>query len=283
MCIFNTVLKNNKVKIATEIRARYIPIQPTVKQTADNVTYVEFLPDIKLQPFIYCYWQLKTTQQLSEQFNYRVVADGCIDIYFELNNPEENYVMGFCKKFTEFPLDNTFNYIGIRFLPTMFPQLFKINAKELSNRFEHLHLVVPQLSNYISKSFNENQQQEEIKILLDKYFLDHVAKTTFDNDTRLYGAIELILKNSGVLNVEKDLNTGISSRQLRRIFEFYVGDTVKTFSNVVRFQNILQAKPSSQSLRQNKLFFDVGYYDQSHFIKEFKNFYGVTPSKAFSR
>ena len=271
------------MNIPTEIRELYKPVQPTVRQSADNVIYTEFLPDIRLEKFIYCYWQLKTTQELSEQFNYRVVADGCIDIYFELNNPSENYVMGFCKKFTEFPLDNDFNYIGIRFLPTMFPQLFKINAIELSNRYEHLHLVVPRLSDFISNHFNETQQQEEIKALLDKYFLELTAKTIFEYDNRLYGALDIILRNSGVINIEKDLDTGISARQLRRLFEFYIGDTAKTFSKVVRFQNILNAKPSSQSLRQNKLFFDVGYYDQAHFIKEFKNFYGVTPGKAFGR
>ena len=163
------------------------------------------------------------------------------------------------------------------------PKFFKINAIELSNRYEHLNSVVPHLSDFIANSFNETQQQDEIKTLLDNYFRELTTNTTFDNDNRLYGAIELILKNFGMLDIEKDIDTGISTRQLRRLFEFYIGDTAKTFSKVVRFQNILKAKPSSQSLRQNKLFFDVGYYDQSHFIKEFKNFYGVTPSKAFVR
>lgn len=265
------------------IRTLYNPIQPTVRQSAQDVTYTEFLPDIQLQPFIYCYWQLKTTQQLSKQFIYRVVADGCIDIFFELSNARENYIMGFCKKFTEFPLDNTFNYVGVRFLPTVFPQLFRINAMELSNRYEHLNLVVPDLSNFIAASFNETQPAEEIRKMLDGYFIKLTNKMTFDNDRRLYGAIELILKNYGSLDIEKDLNTGISARQLRRLFSFYIGTSVKTFSSVVRFQNILKAKPSTQSLKQNKLFFDMGYYDQSHFIKEFKNFYGVTPTKAFGR
>ena len=271
------------MKTSADIRQLYTPIQPTVKQSADNVTYHEFLPDILLQNFIYCYWQLQTTKMLTDQFNYRVVADGCIDIFFDLNNPQDNFVMGFCKKYTEFPLANTFNYIGVRFLPTMFPQLFKINASGLSNRFEQLSLVIPGTSLFIKDSFSPRQSTEEIKALFDNYFLDLISKTTFDNDSRLYEAIEIILKNFGVVDVEKDLNTGISSRQLRRLFEFYIGDTAKTFSKVVRFQNILRAKPSSQSLRQNKLFFDVGYYDQAHFIKEFKNFYGVTPSKAFGR
>jgi len=271
------------LELLADIRELYKPVQPTVRQSADRVTYTEFLPDIRLQKFIYCYWQLKTTEELSEQFHYRVVADGCIDIFFELDNPKENYVMGFCKKFTEFPLDNSFNYIGVRFLPTIFPQIFKINAIELSNRYEHLHLIVPHLSYFISNHFNETQKQEKIKTLFDNYFLELVAQTTFDNDNRLYQALDIILKNFGVIDVEKDLNTGVSARQLRRLFEFYIGDTAKTFSKVVRFQNILKAKPSNQSLRQNKLFFDAGYYDQSHFIKEFKNFYGVTPNKAFGR
>lgn len=267
----------------TDIRQLYTPIQPTVRQSADHVTYAELLPHPQLQSYIYCYWQLQTIQTLSEQFNYRVVADGCIDIYFELNNPQDSYVMGFCKTFTEFPLDNSFNYVGIRFLPTMFPQLFKINAKELSNRYEHLDNVIPATAMFIKNNLHIEQKPAEIKEIFDAYFLAHLSKTTFDSDNRLYEAIQIILRNLGTIDVEHDLNTGISSRQLRRLFEYYIGDTAKTFSKVVRFQNILKAKPSSQSLRSNKLFFDAGYYDQAHFIKEFKNFHGVTPSKAFGR
>lgn len=264
------------------LRQLYTPIQPTVRQSATAVTYQEFLPDAGLQDFIYCYWQLQTTEPLTEQFNYRVVADGCIDIFFEPHNPEESFVMGFCKKYTEFGLGNSFNYFGIRFLPTIFPQLFKINAADISNRSEMLGAVVPKTAAFISQQIHQASALH-ITTVLNQYFLQLIANTVFDNDSRLYNAIEIILKNFGVVNVETALDTGISPRQLRRLFEFYIGDTAKTFSKVVRFQNILRAKPSTQSLRQNKLFFDAGYYDQAHFIKEFKNFYGVTPTKAFGR
>lgn len=241
------------------------------------------MPDLKLQPYIYCYWELKTNQALKEPFNYKVVADGCIDIFFELNNPQDNFVMGFCKKYTEFPLANSFHYIGVRFFPTMFPQFFNTNASELSNRFEHLKLVSPKTASFISANFEPQQTTRQIKALFDNYFSELIAGIKFNQDNRLYESINIILKNFGVLNIETDLNTGISPRQLRRLFQFYVGDTAKTFSKVVRFQNILRAKPSVQSLRENKLFFDAGYYDQAHFVKEFKNFYGVTPCKAFHR
>jgi AraC-like DNA-binding protein len=212
-----------------------------------------------------------------------VVADGCIDIFFELNQPGESFVMGFCKKFIEFPLSSSFNYIGIRFLPTMFPQLFNINAKELSNRFEELRSVLPSVALFIRNNLHAALDAEQIAQAFDNYFKQRITTIKFNNDNRLYEAIELILNSQGMHAVENGLTNGISARQLRRLFEFYIGDTPKVFSQVVRFQAILKAKPSSQSLRQNKLFFDTGYYDQSHFIREFKNFYGVTPAKAFGR
>ncbi|KAA0992586.1 AraC family transcriptional regulator [Dyadobacter aurulentus] len=271
------------MKTFPNIRQLYTPIQPTVRQSAGHVSYQEFLPDPGLQSFIYCYWSLKTNQTLAEPFNYRVVADGCIDIFFELTNPVENFVMGFCKKYTEFPLENSFHYVGIRFLPSMFPQIFKVDASSLSNRFEELSNVIPATADFIASSFNERLSASEIVTRFDQYFSRLIAQVTFYDDNRFYNAVGLILQNAGVLNIENDIDTGLSSRQLRRLFEFYIGDTPKTFSKVVRFQNIFRAKPSQQSLRENKLFYDSGYYDQAHFIKEFKNFYGVTPSRAFGR
>lgn len=258
-------------------------MQPTVKQTGQSVSYREISPDHSLSQVIYCYWELKTHERLQTPFTYRVVADGCIDLFFQLDKPAENFVMGFCKKYTEFPLDHSFHYAGVRFLPTMFPALFKVDAKMLSNRFERLEHVANGLSVFIAENFSEHDEFTQIKSRFDQYFFELIKKAHPDLDRRFQHALSFILKNSGVVNVQTDLDFGLSQRQLRRYFEYYIGDTAKTFSQVVRFQNILNAKPSTQSLRQNNLFFDLGYYDQAHFIKEFKNFYGVTPGKAFGR
>ncbi len=267
----------------TDLRSLFIPVQPIVKQTSDDVSYYEYQPHIGLRQYIYCYWQLTTRRPLQQDFTYRVVADGCIDIFFNLHTPQENFVMGFCRKYTEFQLENTFNYIGIRFLPTMFPRIFGISAGKVSNRSENLDNIVPNTALFITRYFHNGLQIQQIKQLLDTHFIQLIKDIPIQPDARLYNAINIILKNDGVLNVEKDLDTGISSRQLRRLFDFYIGDTPSTFSKVIRFQHILRAKPSTQSLRENKLFYNAGYYDQSHFIKEFKRFYGVTPGKAFGR
>ncbi|RPE14344.1 AraC family transcriptional regulator [Chitinophaga lutea] len=266
--------------IVPDIRQRFQPVQPTIKDAAGRVAYHELLPEPRLAPYIYCYWQLETMQPLTEAFVYRVVADGCIDLFFDVQQPADNYIMGFSTVYTEFPLPPVFNYIGIRFLPAAFPLLFNIDASALTNRFEHLGQVLPHLSAGLTRlaqhpAFLANLQQR-----LDQFFLHILSNTHFHRDGRLFDAIGIILNARGVLTVERELNSGISPRQLRRLFNFYIGDTPKVFSKVVRFQHILHAKPSVESLKKDKLFYDNGYYDQVHFIKEFKTMYGLTPTIA---
>ncbi len=264
------------------IKQLYAPIQPMLRIPITGVSYRETSPDIRIQEMIYCYWQLKTSQPLLQQFDYRVVADGCIDIFFDLNAPQENFVMGFCKQYTEFSLGYSFNYIGIRFFPAIFPLLFKIDAAELSHRCERLNMVVAQLSDFISHHFNNTDDLHTIKTTLDQYFLHYSANHTIKEDIRFYEALHRILNNSGKVSIEKGLETGLSSRQLRRLFEFYIGDSAKTFSRVVRFQKILQIQSTEyQTLLTNPIFCEAGYYDQAHFIKEFKSLYGITPCQAF--
>lgn len=269
------------MKNISPIRTLYNPTQPSLHAEKGDVVYREFLPDPHLLDCIYCYWELKTTQPLQEPFRYRVVADGCIDIFFDLSLPDENFVMGFSNRYVEFPLEETFHYIGVRFLPSMFPQVFKIDASELTNRFEELNNVAPGASRFIAENINPELQSDTIRSIFDQYFKKLLSGKEFNTDTRFHNAVEAILRSAGNINIETGLDTGISPRQLRRMFQFYIGDTPKTFAKVVRFQQLLQIKPSLRSLKKNKLFYDMGYYDQAHFIKEFRHYYGATPGQAF--
>lgn len=259
------------------VRKLYLPSQPT-SRSAQDVLYTELQPHPALRNCIYCYWELKTLHPLPTDFVYRVVADGCMDIFFDVDHPDEHFVMGFSNAYVQFPLGRMFHYIGIRFLPTMFPQCFGIDASELTNRFEHLGAVIPGLAQFISEQFGPDQELEQITQTLDTYFLRALANTAFDNDPRLYEAIGTILRNSGNTAIESGLQTGISPRQLRRLFTYYIGDSAKNFSKIVRFQAVLR---HTRHQDERFPFLDHGYYDQAHFIKEFRHFYGTTPGKAF--
>lgn len=263
------------------IKEFYKPIQPAIKAENRGIVYREIRPGKKIENFVYCYWQLKTLQPLEKPFIYRVVSDGCIDIFFDHKQPAESFVMGFCRKFTEFPIGRHFDYIGIRFLPSAFPLLFGVNAKDLSNQSQELNNVLPGYSHWIKATMGPQQSFEEVVALFNGRLGKHIQNRKTHFDPRFLKALTLIFQKKGFLNTEIDLNTGLSPRQLRRIFNFYIGTTPKAFSNVARFQHILNANPSKQSLKETRFYFDVGYFDQAHFIKDFKIFYGVTPSEAF--
>lgn len=265
------------------LRNLYTPVQPSVKTTNEQISYVEILPEISLQNFIYCYWNLRTTRPLNNPYTYRIVSDGCIDVFCELSNPQQMYVMGFCNSFVEFDINKEFNYFGIRFLPGAFSLLFNIDASELSNRSESLDSVQTDLYKYIQQLMNIPVSVEDLCIGTDNYFLNRIANIDVKFDNRFYKALACVLHNKGIVNVETQLNDGISSRHLRRLFNFYIGDTAKSFCRVIRFQNLLKIDPSISQLQADKLFYDFGYYDQTHFIKEFKQYYGITPSQAIAK
>lgn len=256
----------------------YHPIQPTA--LSDKfVQYEEMQPHEELQHLVSCYWQLKTVTPLTSTYAYRVVADGCIDVFFELQEPCNSFITGFTARHIAFDLPSEFNYIGIRFLPATFPQLFATNASTLSNRTEQLQLVAPRLSKFISQNFHPRLGGSTIKDLLDKYLTLLKSDNRGLNDSRLFDALDIIMKRQGDLLLADDLDTGISQRQLRRLFDFYIGGSIKSFSKIIRFQNILKTAVTTGKSPEPGFYYDYGYFDQAHFIKDFKTLSGHTPSR----
>ena len=70
---------------------------------------------------------------------------------------------------------------------------------------------------------------------------------------------------------------GITSRYLQKLFLQYTGLTPKLYTKINRFQNSLRLV-TKRELSLTSIAYDCGYFDQSHFIKEFKSFTGFTPS-----
>ncbi|MCU6340012.1 helix-turn-helix domain-containing protein, partial [Enterobacter quasiroggenkampii] len=74
-------------------------------------------------------------------------------------------------------------------------------------------------------------------------------------------------------------HTGYSSRYIAKVFHEYVGMSPKLFSRIVRFQHVLDALLRSNYEGVMEEMMELGYYDQNHFIKEFKEFSSFTPKK----
>jgi AraC-like DNA-binding protein len=70
---------------------------------------------------------------------------------------------------------------------------------------------------------------------------------------------------------------GITSRYLQKLFLQYTGLTPKLYTKIHRFQSSL-ALVAQKEAPLTSIAYDCGYFDQSHFIRDFKAFTGTTPS-----
>ena len=72
---------------------------------------------------------------------------------------------------------------------------------------------------------------------------------------------------------------GFSQKHFIKIFKENVGLTPKGFLKIIRFQKAVQEIESSKIINWTHIAFKSGYYDQAHFIHDFKNFSGFSPQK----
>ena len=72
---------------------------------------------------------------------------------------------------------------------------------------------------------------------------------------------------------------GLSSRRLNDLFERQTGLTPKAFQRVRRFQRALRSLHAGREEQWADLAAACGYYDQAHFIHDFREFSGMTPGE----
>lgn len=99
-------------------------------------------------------------------------------------------------------------------------------------------------------------------------------------DSRIQYAMKLMgeTENRSVKKISAEL--GISSSRLRNLFREYVGIAPKDLIKIYRLQSVLKSGLSSIE-SQTQLAYANGYFDQAHFIHEFKEAIGITPKKYF--
>ena len=73
--------------------------------------------------------------------------------------------------------------------------------------------------------------------------------------------------------------TCFSERSLERHFKQRMGMSPKTYFRICRFNTVKTRLDQHPASSWQELAFNSGYYDQSHFIKEFKRFSGKTPGQ----
>lgn len=164
----------------------------------------------------------------------------------------------------------------IFFEPLGLYALTGINQDELTSQNFPLVDLAPKLNKQVAEITENASTLYELMTSLDTVMLANMSKPyppVLNSSTR---NVINCLGNTTVKKVSADMN--YSDRQLNRIFEKYIGVSIKSFLRLVRVANafhLLEKSNDSLTFISETL----GFYNLSHFVQDFKSLSGLTPQQ----
>ncbi|HMR17826.1 MAG TPA: AraC family transcriptional regulator [Sphingobacterium sp.] len=170
------------------------------------------------------------------------------------------------------------------FKASMFYQLFKIPIYLMNDGIMDLDEILGpdyrSLKDQLVNSADNNERAE----ILNRYFEKQVRKSKFLLNSAVNLSENCIMRQQGNININalmSDLN--ISRRTLERKFIDEIGMSPKMFCKIIRFNYAFLLKKIRPTATWQEIVYQCGYYDQSHYIAEFKYFAGFPPSVYYDK
>jgi len=166
---------------------------------------------------------------------------------------------------------------AIKFQPTALTTLFNIDMNDLTDRVVPISPKLSEILSPIIELATCNDSFETKVNSVEQWLLNYLQDRSFPENAgdRI---IKLILKNHGQISLDETCSKlGITSRYLERYFKKHVGVSPKFYTRIVRFSYIFKLA-QNEDFNWLDISFLAGYYDQSHFIKNFREFTGENPT-----
>lgn len=271
--------------------------------TANPAQTNEYKPCEALQPYIRCFWGSRAPQTpLEESGNVvidpsarqlvmeTIIPDTCMDIMWNLDGSSgrtDAVFSGINDTPFEVPTDledRRNSLFGIRFY------FWAVHCFADDHMRNVLNVLVD-----VEQYFNSFRRELGALLAMTSTMVDRIAvaeayllrrfEREFRTHDSMMNAVYTMIKSKGVVTM-KDLQvtSGLSSRQLERLFQEYIGVTPKKAADLVRFQNVWQDlyQPSTHIKDIQDIIIEYGFSHQSHFINSFKKYAGRTPLEALA-
>jgi AraC-like DNA-binding protein len=157
--------------------------------------------------------------------------------------------------------------------------VFEIRPKEITDGYLDLTLLKK------AKDFNLQEQLLNAASLndcltkIDQFILRSVNEKLTSDDKIIFATREI--RNSKGLYSLVDLqdNLNITERTFQRLFENHVGLSPNMYRRICQFQFSFQKINQNNFFKLTNIAYDSGFADQSHFIRVFREFTGLTPNQ----
>ena len=253
--------------------------------------YFEAKPSLRFAGFIKCFWAIRSDIGSGAE---PVLPDGCPEIVFNLADrfcrihPDGSHeiqaaaiVSGQLRSSISIIPTGRISLFGVRFHPSGAFPLLRTPMYELADRVEPLDFLIgPDASEIVERIAAANSFRARMRIF--ERFLVR-SLDGFERNDDLPGRLaKTIVERHGQISVsELGASFGLGERRLERTFQRFIGLSPKIFARIVRFQNVVRRIERAESTSLLDTALDFGYYDQSHMIREFREFSGKNPLAYF--
>ena len=216
------------------------------------------------------------------------LREDCIRVY-DSHLPDEFHTIPGCvvsgprSEFFVFDTAGEASTVGVHFKPGGAYPFLGLPSCELHNQSVALEDLWGQASAHLRERLLEAATPEEKLRVLEACLLEQLLKPTEPHPAVGFAVRQLCgpMRSAPVSRMADEL--GFSQRRFIQLFSNEVGLTPKLFSRVSRFQRIIRTAHAVGEINWAEMALDCGYYDQAHFIHDFRSFAGITPSEYLER
>ncbi|MBY0424998.1 MAG: helix-turn-helix domain-containing protein, partial [Cytophagales bacterium] len=168
---------------------------------------------------------------------------------------------------------------GIELSPQGLHRFTRLSAFEIRNQIFSFTDIFGHAGRDLLEQLSNTPILEE-KIATLQAFLVKIIQWTNRNNELIDYSVQLIKNSSGLYTIkELEDKLGYSKRYIDLLFKDHLGISPKTYAGIVRFQSFYQLWANSEHSDFYKDHVYEHYFDQAHFIKEFKKFTGHSPKQ----
>lgn len=259
------------------------------------MNYYTFPPSEKLRDLVRFFWVFESDDDLTDPYVYRSMADSCSELIFHYKGryheitkngkKTPSFLSGIhsqTQEYHRFITDEPFGIFGAYLYPFAAFRLLNLSPSELTDETPSLTSALGNKGAELEERiFLAPDNRSRYQILTD--FLEQQFSTYQAHSHPALSAVRFVIhskQNYSVRQLAEHFN--LSERQIERKFKEYSGFTPKKYMRLVRFSEACNQYERADQKTLTEIAHHCGYYDQSHFIKEFKSFSGYHPSDYFS-
>ena len=262
--------------------------------------FKEYHPNPSLSRYIDSYFEIDTSK-VHEDITALIVPDGTFGLLFidSDSNIRRNLITAnppitLCKTAVFGQKTKPINYFYRKGEKKAFG--VKINPAGLTlflndklTEFKNLFVEIDQINNIALldleyKVLQAKTIQEKIEII-EEHITKNLAVLIQNKDFHLFSLmVDFIKESKGLVKFDlliDQFNTNY--KKIERLFNHFLGITPKAFIRIIRFNASIHVQSNAAEMNLTQLGYKLGFYDQSHFIREFKSFTSLTPKEFFSK